>query len=523
MEEPQTPSRLTNDDFRKLLMTPRSSSSSSHAPGSIREAMAKSSSGVIKLDMPPPSERHEARRKKKNFYAQLKKQEDTKLQELAEKYRDRARERRDGSTQDYQPIDPTTGANAYRAVAPDSKSGLDAAERRRQLIQESKFLGGDMEHTHLVKGLDYALLHKVRSEIIEKEKEQEFEMEKLAEMAEQKENEIKDGERSGKEEPEHRTIMGRNIFNTIQFYRSRNVERNELYAPGRMAYSYDVTETVDEVESDIPTTLIRSKADVPQNEEDLHTLTTNDIVINKLAQILLYLRQGGKGKKNKRRDKDKPLLQDEDQAEAPDNERNRSSRDNKSSKKSNDLSIYDDIDEYRPSRRDDGASSSKHRNRNYFDKSSEQEEREAGGITVPPPPKINSNLISKLSTQVEGYAECYPGLQEMNDAIDDSDDEVDYTKMDLGNKKGPIGRWDFDTQEEYSDYMSSKEALPKAAFQYGVKMQDGRKTRKNKTEKNEKAELDREWQKIQSIIHKRKNKEGGSSRDDEPEYKVPKY
>lgn len=42
VEEPQTPSmRLTNDDFRKLLMTPRSSSSSSaHASGSIREAMA---------------------------------------------------------------------------------------------------------------------------------------------------------------------------------------------------------------------------------------------------------------------------------------------------------------------------------------------------------------------------------------------------------------------------------------------------------------------------------------------------
>lgn len=29
------------------------------------------------------------------------------------------------------------------------------------MIQESKFLGGDMEHTHLVKGLDYALLQKV--------------------------------------------------------------------------------------------------------------------------------------------------------------------------------------------------------------------------------------------------------------------------------------------------------------------------------------------------------------------------
>lgn len=339
--------------------------------------------------MPPPSERHEARRKKKNFYAQLKKQEDTKLQELAEKYRDRARERRDGSNQDYQPVDPTSGANAYRAVAPDSKSGLDAAERRRQLIQESKFLGGDMEHTHLVKGLDYALLQKVRSEIITKEQEQEIEMEKIAEMAEQKEIEMKEDDHRKSDEPEYRTIMGRNIYNTIQFYRSRNVDRNELFAPGRMAYTYDVNDVLEEAESDIPTTLIRSKADVPQSEEELHTLTTNDIVINKLAQILLYLRQGGKGKKNKRRDKDKPLLQEDDHLETNDHNRSRSSRESKSSKnKTEDISIYDDLDEYRPSRRDDGrrgddgaSTSSKHRGRNYFDKSSEQEERDTGAIT----------------------------------------------------------------------------------------------------------------------------------------------
>lgn len=64
----------------------------------------------------------------------------------------------------------------------------------------------------------------------------------------------------------------------------------------------------------------------------------------------------------------------------------------------------------------------------------------------------------------------------MNDAIEDSDEEADYTKMDLGSKKGPIGRWDFDTAEEYSDYMSNKEALPKAAFQYGVKMSEGERS-----------------------------------------------
>ena len=60
----------------------------------------------------------------------------------------------------------------------------------------------------------------------------------------------------------------------------------------------------------------------------------------------------------------------------------------------------------------------------------------------------------------------------------DSDDEPDFDKMDMGSKKGPVGRWDFDTAEEYSDYMGQKEAMPKAAFQYGVKMNDGRKTRR---------------------------------------------
>lgn len=41
--------------------------------------------------------------------------------------------------------------------------GENYAERRKQVIQESKYLGGDMEHTHLVKGLDFALLEKVRT------------------------------------------------------------------------------------------------------------------------------------------------------------------------------------------------------------------------------------------------------------------------------------------------------------------------------------------------------------------------
>merc|ERR1712106_859131 len=120
------------------------------------------------------------------------------------------------------------------------------------------------------------------------------------------------------------------------------------------------------------------------------------------------------------------------------------------------------------------------------------------------------------SSNHDGYAECYPGLAEMDDAIGDSDDEADFSKMDMGNKKGPVGRWDFDTTEEYADYMNKKEALPKAAYQYGVKMSDGRKTKgkiMNNT-KNEKAKLDREWNQISALIDKRKagGSEGGGKK-----------
>jgi IK cytokine len=66
--------------------------------------------------------------------------------------------------------------------------------------------------------------------------------------------------------------------------------------------------------------------------------------------------------------------------------------------------------------------------------------------------------------------------------------------------------------------MSNREALPKAAFQYGVKMTDGRKSRRLPTDnKNDKAKLDKEWTQISKIIDKRKSGDGNS------QYKKPKY
>ena len=73
---------------------------------------------------------------------------------------------------------------SYKPFVFLSHSGTTQAEKRKKIIEESKFLGGDMEHTHLVKGLDYALLDKVRAEINNKETNDE-DIEAAAEMAEE--------------------------------------------------------------------------------------------------------------------------------------------------------------------------------------------------------------------------------------------------------------------------------------------------------------------------------------------------
>lgn len=41
----------------------------------------------------------------------------------------------------------------------------------------------------------------------------------------------------------------------------------------------------------------------------------------------------------------------------------------------------------------------------------------------------------------------------------------------IKQEKGWLHRWDFETEEEWATYNEQKEAMPKAAFQFGVKMQ----------------------------------------------------
>uniref|UniRef100_A0A8C2QXK7 IK cytokine n=1 Tax=Capra hircus TaxID=9925 RepID=A0A8C2QXK7_CAPHI len=529
-------SKLTNEDFRKLLMTPRAAPTSAPPSKSRHHEMPRE----YNEDEDPAARR----RKKKSYYAKLRQQEIERERELAEKYRDRAKERRDGVNKDYEETELISTTANYRAVGPTAEADKSAAEKRRQLIQESKFLGGDMEHTHLVKGLDFALLQKVRAEIASKEKEEE-------EMMEKPQKETKKDE-DPENKIEFKTRLGRNVYRML--FKSKAYERNELFLPGRMAYVVDLDDEY--ADTDIPTTLIRSKADCPTMEAQT-TLTTNDIVISKLTQILSYLRQGTRNKKLKKKDKGK--MEEKKPPEA-------------------DMNIFEDIGDYVPSTtktprdkereryrererdrerdRDRDRERERERERDRDRERDREREEEKKRHSYFEKPKVDDEpmdvdkgpgsakeLIKSINEKFAGsagwegteslkkpedkkqlgdffgmsnsYAECYPAT--MDDMAVDSDEEVDYSKMDQGNKKGPLGRWDFDTQEEYSEYMNNKEALPKAAFQYGIKMSEGRKTRRFK-ETNDKAELDRQWKKISAIIEKRKKMEA-----DGVEVKRPKY
>ncbi|XP_071509960.1 protein Red-like [Diadema antillarum] len=612
-EEDSGLTKLSNDDFRKLLMTPRAT------PGEAPPSKPAQQKPVVK-EYNEEDDPRVRRRKKKSFYAKLKKQEMEREAELAEKYRDRAKERREGKT-DYEETEIVSTTANYKAVAPNAPADSAASNRRKQLIEESKYLGGDMEHTHLVKGLDYALLHKVRAEINTKERE----MEDTLETTYQSKSKDVDHE----ENIQFKSRMARNVYRIV--FKTHQPQRNESFLPGRMAYQVDLDDEY--AETDIPTTVMRSKADCPTVESQT-TLTTNDIVINKLTQILSYLRQGQRGRKLKKKDKGKlkddkldkmhgaddsifgelggympsytkpkepvrskekerdrgrererdrdrprdyerPIERPRDYerpSERPrdyerpserENERERERDRDRDRERDRDR----DRDRQRGDRRDYRDSDRERRPRaSYFEKPREADEdfdkapsadkllkSIAEKFGKPPPQEDESRFRAgwengekaqssrdrgialtgdgdrqktrhskkeEAALGFDSYLECYPGAMETADALDDSDDEVDYSKMDQGNKKGPVGRWDFDTAEEYSDYMNQKEALPKAAFQFGIKMSEGRKTRRAHTEKNEKAALDREWQKISQIIAKRKAT-GEGTRD--VEYKRPKY
>ncbi|XP_054794325.1 suppressor of mec-8 and unc-52 protein homolog 2-like [Prosopis cineraria] len=554
---------------------------------------------------------------KRNYKEKAIRRKEEKLEEPEPpKYRDRAKERREDQNPDYETTDL-----GLHAVAPPGTVDLRSADAHKLSIEKSKYLGGDVEHTHLVKGLDYALLNKVRSEIDKKPDTG---------------DDVDGKPRASKEDQQVsiRTSTAKSVYRWIVKPQTI-LKTNEMFLPGRMSFIFNMEGGY---YHDIPTTLHRSKADCPVPEE-MVTVNVDGSVLDRIAKIMSYLRLGSSGKVLKKKKKEKDVkgkslaagngYDEEDKPSKSEGggAKNQTEREfippppppfKKSSLNSrekqgpavarageDDIFVGDGVDYDVPGKdlsqsplSEDMEESPRNKEKpSYFTEPSYgpvppsvvphgwqeangydvmqaqalasgyqgdwQEYQYAeqlaypdqylqpnmqafdlqAGLNIPQDPRFmtqeekdrglgsvfkrDDQRLQQLREKdarekdpnfiSESYSECYPGYQEYNREIVDSDDEDDLSKMDMGGRaKGRLHRWDFETEEEWATYNEQKEAMPKAAFQFGVKMQDGRKTRKQ----NKDQKLNNELHKINKILARKKmekeaNGEAGHHFDDE--------
>lgn len=266
------------------------------------------------FDKKQRSRKHHKDKKSTHSSGSTKKKTKVEEPELAEpstSYRDRAKERREGLNIDFEldPDDLRISNPTYDGTQIDGiDQKIDENERRRQEIEESKYLGGDVEHTHLVKGLDFALLEKVKNEqrMVEKlnadkeskfdtlfgdvdsdSEEEEFRNEAL--LAAGSDHNMADLEKLKKGSTEViqcRTALARRILNVLD---EQHPNRSELFLPGRMSYTVSLDDDDEDMAS--VTTILRSKEDTLKQDED--TLQSDgDFAFDQLVNILAKVRRG---------------------------------------------------------------------------------------------------------------------------------------------------------------------------------------------------------------------------------------
>ncbi|KAJ2701351.1 hypothetical protein H4R19_005418, partial [Coemansia spiralis] len=136
---------LSQSDFRRMLQTPRAPAGGASQGGVPRTR------GVLGKRRPPtrPQAPAPSRPPKRTTHSA----DDSSN---SAKYRDRAAERRRGAAGG-----APEAAPADREAPPGS---IGMSTEHRAQYERSKYLGGSVERTHLVKGLDYLLLDKTRSQ-----------------------------------------------------------------------------------------------------------------------------------------------------------------------------------------------------------------------------------------------------------------------------------------------------------------------------------------------------------------------
>eukprot|EP00462_Mataza_sp_D1_P009362 CAMPEP_0175162058 /NCGR_PEP_ID=MMETSP0087-20121206/24949_1 /TAXON_ID=136419 /ORGANISM="Unknown Unknown, Strain D1" /LENGTH=544 /DNA_ID=CAMNT_0016450541 /DNA_START=27 /DNA_END=1661 /DNA_ORIENTATION=- len=263
-------SNLSNSDFRSLLSQQR-----------------RIASDEPEVDEAELKQKQKAKQAKKleSYNRWQAKKNALEAAKAKTQYRDRAKERATGENPDYADIEQ------YEDVD----------------IAQSKYLGGDVAHTHLVKGLDYALLDKMRSLV---EKEEEDRLEKEFEEGQQAREEAEKEARKRAKEIRFVSHMGRSVYRLaieeprIKAQKARE-NKVELFLPGRMTFEFDVDSQLSSWDS-LPTTLLVSKEDCATAEDTMNGMI--DLSLHRrVNKIMGFLSDayGSKSKKLRKKKKEK--------------------------------------------------------------------------------------------------------------------------------------------------------------------------------------------------------------------------
>jgi hypothetical protein len=389
-------------------------------------------------------------------------------------------------------------------MTPGSKTQHSTA---KAAIETSKYLGGDEENTHKVKGLDFALLTKAKMKILKEEREVE---EKKKEKEENQQAEdanttqlvlSRDGVQIDAPK-DFKSRMGKALYNAI-FVKQREPVVDH-FLPGRTTFLYDLDE---EANQDLPTTVHRSKE--IDHGSQLELAVTHPDILARITKIMIYYTQGAKAYKKLKKKQKKEKEEEEKKAKGVLPTMTNTNLVNTDMEED----LFGDVDgEYIPSAM--ATQSGINAYSSYVNKLTPvgkpleqiQEFRDqsikAHNKALEHPNHEPDEREKEPSFVSDVYAECYPASFEgdgMRTAIIDEDDDEDLTKMDSRNK---LKRWDFDTDEQWADYESKREATPKAAFQFGIKNKDGRKPQKKNEQK-----LKQQLKQIEGMYEEKNRKE----------------
>lgn len=422
----------------------------------------------------------------------------------------------------------------------------------KQLYEQSKYLGGDVNHTHLVKGLDFALLKKVRTDLVNKKHvpeedvvEEPMEVETVNDANEDEDlDQVLDKFERGEkvpddpsvveeeiDKPKFFTLMAKNIHDQIM-QQDEPAPRVELFEPGRMAFVFELADEVGHYSDAfaIPTAVIRSKADVTAKlsksgwSED--TQAETNLVIEKISHVMQAVRRGDRHHgtvipKVTRELTSHPVAMVEDGfmgdifADAGrDYELDESTTEkNETTAPKNYFQGLVDPDEEMTEVNNEEVNAllsqatggkkeeeeeGKNKRRKY-----DAVELDADAADI----DMFGLSSGALPTSFEEHQST--AYQSGDEDEEDGEGKASTQFVDQGtnrNKKAQLTRWDFDTEEEWQKYKSTIEIHPKSAFQFGVKLGDGRKRNRERKGMNDKQRLDRDYQQVKSIMSKKYGK-----------------